>query len=137
MKMYMRLKHQLAKRLPLCAGVLALWPAQAFADNPIVQTQYTADPAPMVYDGKVYLYTSHDEDQTVNNFYTMNDWHLYVTEDMVNWTDLGSPAGGAETFSWFTDNAWAPQGIERNGTFYLYLPINNNTGAKIGVAVSD
>ncbi|HET6557655.1 MAG TPA: carbohydrate-binding protein, partial [Prolixibacteraceae bacterium] len=32
------------------------------AQNPIVQTKYSADPAPMVYKGKVYLYTSHDED---------------------------------------------------------------------------
>ena len=58
-----------------------------------MQTNYTADPAPMVYDGRLYLYTSHDEDVTVNNFYTMNDWRLYSTTDMVNWTDHGSPAG--------------------------------------------
>ena len=38
------------------------------AQNPIVQTNYTADPAPMVHKGTVYLYTSHDEDVTVKNF---------------------------------------------------------------------
>ena len=53
-----------------CKGVL-------FSQNPIVQTSYTADPAPMVYDGTVYLYTSHDEDVTVRNFFTMNDWKCY------------------------------------------------------------
>ena len=47
------------------------------AQNPIVQTYFTADPAPMVYDGTVYLYTSHDEDSTVNNFFTMYDWRCY------------------------------------------------------------
>lgn len=109
--------------------------APAWADNPIVQTNYTADPAPMVHEGKLYIYTSHDEDVTVNNFYTMNDWRLYSTEDMVNWTDHGSPAG-LNTFNWSTDSAWAPQGIFRNGSFYLYVPINNNTGARIGVGVS-
>ncbi len=41
------------------------------AQNPIVQTNYTADPAPMVYNGKVYLYTSHDEDEST--WFTMND----------------------------------------------------------------
>jgi arabinoxylan arabinofuranohydrolase len=123
-------------RLALLVGFLAQLPTPARADNPIVQTNYTADPAPMVHDGKVYLYTSHDEDVTVNNFYTMNDWKLYSTEDMVNWTDLGTPAAG-NTFSWFTDNAWAPQGIFRNDKYYLYVPLNNNTGAKIGVGVSD
>ncbi len=66
----------------------------------------------------------------------MNDWKLFSTVDMVNWTDHGTPAGG-KTFSWFTDNAWAPQAVARNGKFYLYVPLNNNTGAKIGVCIAD
>ena len=117
-------------------GIVTLLPTPSRADNPIVQTFYTADPAPMVHEGRLYLYTSHDEDNTVNNFYTMNDWRLYSTVDMVNWTDHGSPAGG-KTFNWFTDNAWAVQAIPRNNKFYLYVPLNNNTGAKIGVGVAD
>lgn len=117
-------------------GIVTLFPSQSRADNPIVQTYYTADPAPMVHEGRLYLYTSHDEDNTVNNFYTMNDWRLYSTVDMVNWTDHGSPAGG-KSFSWFTDNAWAVQAIPRNGKFYLYVPLNNNSGAKIGVGVAN
>ncbi|HMA94543.1 MAG TPA: family 43 glycosylhydrolase [Polyangiaceae bacterium] len=119
--------------LPL--GIITAFTAPSWADNPIVQTSYTADPAPMVYEGRLYLYTSHDEDVTVSNFFTMNDWRVYSTVDMVNWTDHGSPAG-YKTFKWGTDNAWAPQGIARNGKFYLYVPLNNNTGAKIGVGVS-
>ncbi len=107
-----------------------------FADNPIVQTWYTADPAPMVYNDTLFLYTSHDEDVTINNFYTMNDWKLFSTVDMVNWTDHGTVASG-KIFSWFTDNAWAPQAIPRNGKIYMYVPLNNNTGAKIGVCVAD
>ena len=101
-----------------------------------MQTSYTADPAPMVYEGTLYLYTSHDADVTVSDFYTMNDWRLYSTTDMVNWTDHGTPAS-LKTFNWSTDSAWAPQGVARNGKFYLYVPLNNNTGAKIGVAVSN
>src|SRR6188768_3196542 len=106
------------------AATLTAPPAKA--DNPIVQTFYTADPAPMVHDGRLYLYTSHDEDVTVKDFYTMNDWRLYSTVDMVNWTDHGSPAG-LKNFSWGTDNAWAPQGISRNGKFFLFVPLNNST----------
>src|SRR5690242_8971187 len=90
----------------LLAGAATLRSGAALADNPIVQTSYTADPAPVVYGDTLYLYTSHDEDVTVSNFYTMNDWRLYSTVDMVNWTDHGTPAAG-KTFSWFTDNAWA------------------------------
>jgi len=69
---------------------LLLWSIcinNAFAQNPIVQTNYTADPSPLVYNGKVYLYTSHDEDNS--SWFVMNDWRLYTTEDMVNWTDYG------------------------------------------------
>jgi arabinoxylan arabinofuranohydrolase len=120
----------------LSLGLVTVFPYASRADNPIVQTSYTADPAPMVYQDRLYLYTSHDEDVTKDNFYTMNDWHLYSTVDMVNWTDHGTPAS-LKTFSWSTDNAWAPQGVARNGKIYLYVPLNNNTGAKIGVAVSD
>ena len=58
----------------LSLGLFAARPSTSFADNPIVQTLYTADPAAMVHDGILYLYTTHDEDVTINNFFTMNDW---------------------------------------------------------------
>jgi arabinoxylan arabinofuranohydrolase len=120
----------------LSLGLVTSVPSPCWADNPIVQTFYTADPAPVVYGDRLYVYASHDEDVTVNDFYTMNDWRLYSTVDMVNWTDHGTPAAGSD-FSWFTDNAWAPHGISRNGNYYLFVPLNNNTGAKIGVGVAD
>lgn len=117
-----------------CIGlVVAILPVNA--QNPVVQTFYTADPAPMVYDGTVYMYTSHDEDSTVDNFFTMYDWRCYSTKDMVNWTDHGVVAS-LKDFDWMdkTNGAWAPQCIERNGKFYLYVPIH---GEGISVLVSD
>jgi MYXO-CTERM domain-containing protein len=124
---------RLATALMLCCiGVSSV----ALADNPIVQTNYTADPAPMVYDGRLYVYTTHDEDVTVKDFFTMNDWRIYSTADMVNWTDHGSPLS-YKSFSWGTGDAWAGQCIPRNGKFYFYVPMNNSTGTKIGVAVAD
>ncbi|MCP9199096.1 glycoside hydrolase family 43 protein [Gramella sp. GC03-9] len=105
------------------------------AQNPIIQTAYTADPAPMVHDGKVYLYTSHDEDNST--WFTMDDWRLYTTDDMVNWTDHGAVLEYSD-FDWGLKNAWAPAAIERDGKFYLYVPItdrNNQNG--IGVAVAN
>jgi len=114
-----------------------LFGAVCYADNPIVQTLYTADPAPMVHDGVCYVYTSHDEDVLVRNFFTMNDWRCYSTTDMVNWTDLGSPLS-YKSFSWARGDAWAGQVIFRNGKFYYYVPMNRkNAGMAIGVAVSD
>ena len=108
----------------------------ATGENPIVQTLYTADPAPMVYDGRLYVYTTHDEDNLVDNFFTMYDWRLYSTTDMVNWTDHGSPMHYTD-FSWATGDAWAAQCIPRNGKFYLYVPVKGGSGKSIGVAVAD
>ncbi|HLN22202.1 MAG TPA: glycoside hydrolase family 43 protein [Bacteroidales bacterium] len=108
-----------------------------FAQNPIVQTNYTADPAPMVHNDTVYLYTTHDEDITVRNFFTMNDWRCYSSTDMVNWTDHGTVLSYND-FRWSRGDAWAGQCIFRNGKFYFYVPVNQkNGGNAIGVAVSD
>lgn len=105
------------------------------AKNPVIQTLYTADPAPMVYNDTLYLYTSHDEDNST--WFTMNDWRCYSTTDMVNWTDHGSPLSYNE-FEWSRGDAWAGQCIERNGKFYYYVPINKkDAGMAVGVAVSD
>jgi len=53
----------------------------------VTQTRYTADPAPMVYNDTVYLYTSHDEDDATG--FKMLNWLLYTSTDMVNWTEHG------------------------------------------------
>lgn len=106
------------------------------AQNPIVNTWYTTDPAPMVHDGTMYIYTGHDEDHA--DFFWMQEWRVYSSKDMVNWRDHGSPLA-IEDFSWGDDRAWAPQCIERNGKFYFYVPLHSKlTGAMaIGVAVGD
>lgn len=118
----------------VCAATLLPGPAQA--DNPIVQHLYTADPAPLVHDGRVYLYTGHDEDGST--YFTMRDWRVFSSTDMVNWTDHGSPMSLA-TFSWADADAWAGQVVERNGTFYWYVPVRQrSTGQRvIGVGVAD
>ncbi|MDR0982753.1 MAG: glycoside hydrolase family 43 protein [Culturomica sp.] len=104
-----------------------------FAQDPVIQTKYTADPAPMVYNDTVFLYTTHDEDDAEG--FKMLDWLLYTSTDMVNWTDHGAVAS-LKSFSWVTrDNgAWAEQVFERNGKFYMYCPIHGNG---IGVLVAD
>lgn len=84
----------------LCLAVMHMTKAQ----NPIIQTSYTADPAPMVYNDRVYLYTSHDEDETVKIFFTMNDWKCYSSADMVNWTDHGTILSYSD-FDWARGDA--------------------------------
>jgi arabinoxylan arabinofuranohydrolase len=106
----------------------------ALAQNPIIQTIYTADPAPLVYNDTVYLYAGHDEDSST--WFTMKDWRCFSSTDMVNWTHRGAPLS-VKTFSWASKDAWAGQCIFRNGKFYWYVPVNqaNGKGMAIGVAV--
>ena len=106
------------------------------AQNPFVQTWFTSDPAPMVHDGTMYVYTGHDEDGA--DFFWMQEWRVYSTKDMVNWTDHGSPLA-LESFSWADDRAWASQTVERDGKFYWYICAHSKLsgGMAIGVAVGD
>lgn len=101
---------------------------------PIIQTKYTADPAPLVHNDTVFLYTSHDEDDAMG--FKMYDWLLYSSTDMVNWTEHGVVAS-LKNFDWvpYDNGAWAVQCIERNGKFYLYCPMPGGVG--IGVLVAD
>ncbi|MFI1992953.1 glycoside hydrolase family 43 protein [Actinoplanes sp. NPDC020271] len=120
----------------LCAAVMVLvtaaLPVAAHADNPIVQTIYTADPAPLVYNGRVYLYTGHDEDNST--YFTMKEWRVYSSADMVNWTDHGSPMSLA-TFSWAKSDAWAGQVVARNGKFYWYVPVTDRATGRMAIGV--
>ncbi|MFW6354227.1 MAG: glycoside hydrolase family 43 protein [Verrucomicrobiota bacterium] len=126
------------KSLPLALSLIAVAPflgAEIPPANPFVQTIYTADPAPLVHDGTVYVYTTHDEDDST--WFTMYDWRCYSSTDMVNWTDHGVVLS-VDDLTWANKNAWAPQAIERNGKFYFYFPVERNEGGMaIGVAVSD
>ena len=106
------------------------------AQNPIIQTIYTADPAPMVHNDTVYLYTTHDEDNAT--WFAMKEWRVYSSADMVNWTDYPVPLS-LESFSWADKDAWAAQCIYRNGKFYFYICAHHKELNKmaVGVAVSD
>lgn len=123
----------ISKILLLCGGCGLLNCLNVNAQRPIIQTKYTADPAPMVYNDTVFLYTTHDEEDAEG--FKMQDWLLYTSTDMVNWTDHGVVAS-LKSFDWVKrDNgAWAEQVVERNGKFYMYCPIHGNG---IGVLVSD
>ena len=116
--------------------MMALTAMAAQAQNPFVQTWFTSDPAPMVCGDCMYVYTGHDEDNA--DFFWMQEWRVYSTEDMVNWTDHGSPLA-LESFSWADDRAWASQTIERDGKYYWYICAHSKLsgGMAIGVAVSD
>ena len=124
------------KKRTLTVALLGMTAWAATAQNPFVQTWFTSDPAPMVSGDRMYVYTGHDEDGA--DFFWMQEWRVYSTDDMVNWLDHGSPLA-LESFSWADDRAWASQCIERDGKFYWYICAHSrlSKGMAIGVAVSD
>lgn len=128
-------QYKKSRKLGMAVLLLLLGSGAAKAQNPIIQTKYTADPAPMVYGDTVFLYVDHDEDADIK-FFNMKNWLLYKSADMVNWTDCGEVASLKTFDKWARqDNgAWALQGVERGGKFYLYCPVQLSG---IGVAVAD
>ena len=92
---FMKIKSILSSLL-LCSALGAV------AQNPLVQTWFTTDPAPMVHGDRLYVYTGHDEDNA--DFFWMQEWRIYSTSDMVNWRDHGSPLA-IESFKWGDDRA--------------------------------
>ncbi|CAN7421201.1 glycoside hydrolase family 43 protein [Pseudoduganella sp. LjRoot289] len=124
------------KQLLIASAVLAA--VSAHAGNPVVKDRFTADPAVLVDNGRVYLYTGHDEATETTGTYLMNDWRVYSSCDMQHWTDHGSPLKLSD-FKWAKKDAFAADVTKRNGKYYIYAPVNHATvpGFAIGVAVSD
>lgn len=103
-----------------------------FAKNPIISHIFTADPSAKVFNGRIYLYASHDLDD--QDDYNMTDYHIFSSDDMVNWQDHGVAFKAADV-SWAA-LFYAPDAAYSavTGKYYLYFP---NGGSSIGVAVSD
>ena len=113
--------------------------------NPLIKDKFTADPAPMVYDGKLYLYVGHDEyyegqdSASGGKEFNITEWLCYSTDDMQTWTDHGSVLKPTD-FSWGVGEAWASQVIEHNGKFYYYTTVQAGEPYNckaIGIAVGD
>lgn len=120
------------KNILFVSSVLAL-ACTGFAQKIVITTNYTADPAPYVHGDTVYLYTTHDEDNA--DGFMMYDWLLHTSTDMVNWTSHGAVASlGDIKWSSKTNGAWAEQVIERDGKWFMYVPIHGNG---ISVLVAD
>ncbi|QJR81257.1 family 43 glycosylhydrolase [Alteromonas pelagimontana] len=123
----------------LITSAAFIFSAQAAADNPLFTDVFTADPAAMVHNDTVYLYTGHDEAPNNDVFFEMHDWLAFSSTDMVNWKKHG-PIMQATDFKWAKGDAWAAHMIEKDGKFYFFTTVRHDEtkpGFAIGVAVSD
>lgn len=118
---------------------------QVNAQNPLITHLYTADPTARVFDGKLYIYPSHDivPPEGVKNAprFCMPDYHIFSLENGNTWKDHGRVLDQNEV-PWGEKNSygmWAPDCIEKDGKYYYYYPAkpkNENTFRRIGVGVS-
>lgn len=126
----------------------ALLASSAFAQNPIVRNQYSADPSARVFGDRVYVFPSHDilatEGKGRVGWFCMEDYHVFSSANLTDWTDHGMVVSQT-TVPWTnptTYNMWAPDCIYRNGKYYFYFPAGTKDssfgrGFAIGVAIAD
>ena len=97
---------------------------------------YTADPSPLVYKDRLYVYAVHDADDAER--LQSVDWRCYSTSDGTNWVTHGTVARPTDHPWGVADSAWAAECVERAGTFYLYTTTRKRDGAMaIGVLRAD
>lgn len=117
------------------------------AQNPLFNTQFSADPTARVFDGKIYVYPSHDISPKVDptlrqDWFCMADYHCFSSENLTDWTDHGRildqinvPWGNPKAYS-----MWAPECIKgKDGRYYFYFPDapKSGNGFRVGVAISN
>jgi len=104
----------------------------SFAGNPIIPNQGVNDPHIHVFDGKAYLYATHDKSAD-NTTFVMEDWWVWSSDDLVNWTQE-SALKPEDTYigEGFT-SAWATDAAQKNGKYYWYFSeANEQTGVVVG-----
>lgn len=115
------------------------------AQNPIIRDQFTADPTARVFNGRVFLYPSHDipapDDFARKDWFCMADYHVFSSSDLVNWVDHGVILS-QENVPWGNPKAysmWAPDCVEKDGKYYFYYPNapKSGMGFNVGVAVAN
>jgi arabinoxylan arabinofuranohydrolase len=102
--------------------------------NPFIRHIYTADPSAHVFEGKMYVYPSHDKDNP--NWFDMRDYHVFSSTDLYEWEDHGVVLD-VDDVPWATEYMWAPDCAYKDGWYYFYFPAKNSEGEfRIGVATS-
>ncbi len=116
---------------------------QSKPNTPLVTNIFTADPSAHVFDGKLYIYPSHDlahdgEDNDEGDEYQMEDYHVLSMDDIDAPCIDNGEALHCKNIPWVSKQMWAPDVLYKNNTYYLFFPARDKEGNfHIGIATSD
>lgn len=127
----------------LCTSVtgLAQHPKK-YLSQPLIKTIYTADPSAHVFNGKLYIYPSHDIDAGIpendnGDHFAMRDYHILSMDNIGGPVTDHGVALDIKNIPWAGRQLWAPDCAYKNGTYYLYFPVKDKKDVfHIGVATS-
>jgi len=111
--------------------------------QPLVKHIYTADPSAHVFDGKIYIYPSHDIDagdafDDLGSHFAMEDYHVLSMNSVDDEAIDHGLALHIKDVPWASQQMWAPDAAEKNGKFYLFFPAKDHDGIfRIGVATGN
>jgi len=109
----------------------------------LVKDIFTADPSAHVFNGKIYIYPSHDIDAGIpendnGDHFDMRDYHVFSMDSIDGEVSDHGVALDIKNIPWAGRQLWAPDVAYKNGKYYLYFPLKDKTDIfRIGVAVSD
>lgn len=111
-------------------------------NEPLVSHIYTADPSAHVFEGKIYIYPSHDLDTDPpptpdGAHFDMEDYHVFSMDDIDAPVVDHGQALHLNDIPWASKQLWAPDAAYKNNTYYFYFPAKDKDGIfRIGVATS-
>ncbi len=111
--------------------------------QPLVTNIYTADPSAHVFDGKIYIYPSHDIDAGLpeddwGGHFGMEDYHVLSLDAPEGEVTDHGVALHVKDVPWADRQMWAPDAAYKDGTYYFYFPAKDKDGIfRIGVATCD
>lgn len=109
----------------------------------LVDHLYTADPSAHVFNGKIYIYPSHDIESGIpendnGDHFDMRDYHVFSMDSIDGEVTDHGVVLDVKDIPWAGRQLWAPDAACKNGKYYLYFPLKDkNDIFRIGVAVSD
>ena len=113
-----------------------------YLSQPLVTSIYTADPSAHVFNGKIYIYPSHDvatdiPDDDLGSEYAMHDYIVLSMDRIGGPVTINPVALDVKDVPWASKQMWAPDAAYKDGTYYLYFPARDKEGRfRIGVATS-